>query len=232
MPSKEDGAAVQRLLWRLLSQRLLEARRSVDLNQVEHVHRGERERGRKEDALRFHLRDVGVVLLAAQAHGTSKLGDHGFGGRGSGEVRLARDPDQSFGPGSGFEAIARRRGGVGARGSVELRRSGGDPWRKGLDRLELWCWEDRVVGEQDDLAVAVREACRLVRVVDPDSVALEPGHAEDRPHAFERQDLEDDVALVLAVDLDSGGDLMLDREERAVGKSDGAVVGELDEGQP
>eukprot|EP00961_Rhodomonas_salina_P214922 2902830-Rhodomonas_salina.1 len=77
----------------------------------------------------------------------------------------------------------------------------GDPWLKGLDRLEQWPWEDQVGGEQDNLTVAVREACSLVRVVDLDSVALEPGHAEDGPHAFERQDLEDDVALVLAVDL-------------------------------
>eukprot|EP00961_Rhodomonas_salina_P132409 1781921-Rhodomonas_salina.1 len=85
-------------------------------------------------------------------------------------MSLARDPDQSLGPGSGFEAVAWRRGGVGARGSVELCGSCGDPWRKGLDRLELWCWEDWVGGEQDDLAVAVREACSLVRVVDLDSV--------------------------------------------------------------
>eukprot|EP00961_Rhodomonas_salina_P251755 3403327-Rhodomonas_salina.1 len=78
--------------------------------------------------------------------------DHGLGGRGSGEV------------------IAWRRGGVGARGSIELHRSSGDPWLKGLDGLEWWRREDLVGGEQDDVAVAVREACSLVHVVDLDSV--------------------------------------------------------------
>eukprot|EP00961_Rhodomonas_salina_P053006 710798-Rhodomonas_salina.1 len=73
------------------------------------------------------------------------------------------------------------------------------------------------------------EAHGLVCVVDLDSVSLEPRHPQNGSHAFQGKDPEDDVALVLAVDLRGRCDLVGDLEERAVRKTDGAVVGQLDE---
>ena len=68
--------------------------------------------------------------------------------------------------------------------------------------MQRFSGEDGVGWVEDNVSSAVGEFGDLGGVVDTDTVAVEPRHAQNHPNAFERQDAKGDISLVLAINLD------------------------------